>query len=277
MSTTVGIIGLGLIGGSFAKALKKENYKVYGMDKNIDTIEKASVSGLFEGVTDDLNIFLEFPCDLIYLCVPVDTALVFLDKMCEKNISTLITDACSTKATIQKKAISLELNFCGGHPIAGKETSGFENSSAEMLENAFHIIMETDNRKNHAFLKHIHKDIGMNIKSMTAEEHDKIFGAVSHFPHLISFLLMELILQKDKNMFEFTGGGFKDFTRIAGSDPKMWSSIFIDNKSTIADIIDDYIKLLLDWKEDINAERKDAVFEKIKRISAYRQCLYEKF
>jgi len=274
MPEKIGIIGLGLIGGSLSKAFDEAGFKIYGYDKSLDSISSAVDFGRFEGLTDDMDEFLGFEPDLIYIAVPVKAGIEILHELGRKNIKTLITDACSTKMTVCSEARKLGLNFCGGHPIAGKEVSGFANSEAELLKGALHILTDGD-EANMSVLKKLHEKIGMNVKVMNAEYHDEIFGVVSHFPHLISFALMELILKKDKNLLEYTGGGFKDFTRIAASDPVMWSDIFVDNSEHINDVIDEYISVLNDWKRQINKKEKSILMKKIRYVSSARQCLYE--
>jgi len=274
MPEKIGIIGLGLIGGSLSKAFDEAGFKIYGYDKSIESISSAVDFGRFEGLTDDMDEFLGFEPDLIYIAVPVKAGIEILHELGRKNIKTLITDACSTKMTVCSEARKLGLNFCGGHPIAGKEVSGFANSEAELLKGALHILTDGD-EANMSVLKKLHEKIGMNVKVMNAEYHDEIFGVVSHFPHLISFALMELILKKDKNLLEYTGGGFKDFTRIAASDPVMWSDIFVDNSEHINDVIDEYISVLNDWKRQINKKEKSILMKKIRYVSSARQCLYE--
>jgi len=275
MPEKIGIIGLGLIGGSLAKAFNKAGIKVYGYDKSIDSISSAVECGIFEVLTDDMDEFLDFNPDLIYIAVPVNAGIEVLQELGHKNVRTLITDACSTKATICYEAGKLGLNFCGGHPIAGKEVSGFADSEAELLKGALHILTDGD-EASVEILKKLHEKIGMKVKVMKAEYHDEIFGVVSHFPHLISFALMELILKKDKNLLEYTGGGFKDFTRIAASDPVMWSDIFTDNSEHISNVINEYIDILNDWKQQINKKEKPVLMKKIRHVSSARQCLYEK-
>ncbi len=275
MFRSVGIIGLGLIGGSLAKAFRHSGMKVFGLDNDMTTLRDAVETDIFEGLTDNISEFLEFGTDFIYIATPVHTALELLEHLAERKVTQLVTDACSTKTSICRKAEKLGLRFCGGHPIAGKETSGFKNSDPSILNNAYHMLIQSQNETDIDNLRKLHEQIGMKVKLINPEKHDYVFGAVSHFPHMISFLLMEMILSKDKGLFEYTGGGFKDFTRIAASDSAMWSDIFIDNKSNLLTLIDDYINLLKSWRTDLKNCDKRAVYSKIEQISKYRQCLYD--
>jgi prephenate dehydrogenase len=225
----IGIVGLGLIGGSLAKSFHNLGLKLYACDKDIETLALATSSNIFEGLTDDFEEFLDFNLDLIYLCLPVQTILNFLDILAANEVSIPITDAGSTKSSIQNKAEKLGLNFCGGHPIAGKEVSGFENSDDNLMKGAFHVLTGKNVTLSDE-LEKIHKSIGMKVIKMDATRHDKVFGLISHMPHLVAYAIIELVCEQDIDALKYTGGGFKDFTRIAASDPKMWADIFTDNK-----------------------------------------------
>jgi prephenate dehydrogenase len=270
---SIGIIGIGLIGGSFAKAFYDKNIVVYGLDTNVNTLAKAADSYVFEGLTNNLNDFLDFPLDLIYICLPVKSTIEVLKSIAEKGVKTPITDAASTKRSICESAKSLKLNFVGGHPIAGKEVSGFLNSEKEMLNGAYHILIESENKQLQEALKILHLDIGMKIGIMDEKTHDKVFGLISHFPHLIAFALIDFVESENIEALSFTGGGFKDFTRIAKSDPVMWTHIFFDNKDILLQYIDKYIDELLKWKSAINEENLDIMKEMISNVKALREAL----
>jgi prephenate dehydrogenase len=270
---SVGIIGIGLIGGSLAKAFSEKNIVVYGLDNDINTLATAADSYIFEGLTNDLDEFLGFASDLIYICLPVKSTVEILKALGEKNVQTPITDAASTKMSICRCAKELKLNFVGGHPIAGKEVSGFINSEKKMLQSAYHILIESENKKLQEALKILHLDIGMKVAIMDDKTHDRIFGLISHFPHLIAFALIDFVESENIEALKFTGGGFKDFTRIAKSDPVMWTHIFFDNKDILLEYIDKYIDELLKWKSAIDEENLDIMKEMISNVKALRETL----
>lgn len=269
----IGIVGLGLIGGSFAKAFFEQGIKVYGFDKSVESLGAAAESFIFEGLTDSEDEFLNFEVDLIYICLPVNSALKFLDFLGSKKVDTFITDACSTKTSICEKADNLNLNFVGGHPIAGKEVSGFENSDPTIFKDAYHILIETKKYELLEALKHLHTLIGMKVNVMDVTGHDKTFALISHFPHLIAFSLIDFVENEDPHAFGFTGGGFKDFTRIAKSNPTMWSDIFFDNSDNLLQLIDKYIQELHKWKKAINSNDYDLMKSMISKVKGLREAL----
>ncbi|MCB4203665.1 prephenate dehydrogenase [Deferribacterales bacterium Es71-Z0220] len=269
----IGIAGLGLIGGSFAKAFVEQGIKVYGFDKSVECLGSAAESFIFEGLTDNEDEFLNFELDLIYICLPVNSALKFLEYLGGKKVTTFITDGCSTKKSICEKAKDLNLNFVGGHPIAGKEVSGFENSEADIFKNAYHILIDSEQKEFLGALKNLHSQIGMKVNVMDVDRHDKIFGLISHFPHLIAFSLIDFVENEDSLAFSFTGGGFRDFTRIAKSNPTMWSDIFFDNSDNLQQLIDRYIEELTKWKNAIKSNDYDLMKSMISKVKGLREAL----
>lgn len=269
----IGIVGLGLIGGSFGKAFFEQGIKVYGFDKSIESLGAAAESFIFEGLTDNEDEFLNFEIDLIYICLPVNSALKFLDFLGNKRVDIFITDGCSTKKSICEKAKKLNLNFVGGHPIAGKEVSGFENSDPAIFKDAYHILIDTKQAELLKALKDLHTLIGMKVNVMDVNRHDKIFGLISHFPHLIAFSLIDFVENEDSLAFGFTGGGFRDFTRIAKSNPTMWSDIFFDNNDNLQRLIDKYIEELGKWKKAINSNDYDLMKSMISKVKGLREAL----
>ncbi len=267
---SIGFVGLGLIGGSLAQSFHNLKIKIYGYDVNINTLAVAAESNIFESLTNELDKFLNFNFDLLYLCLPVKSSLKFLDFLKEKNYDKFITDAGSTKFSIQKKADELELNFCGGHPIAGKETSGFINSDENLMKNAFHVLTGKEDELCDE-LENIHSQIGMKVIRMNPKRHDKMFGLISHMPHLVAYAIIELVCELDVDALKYTGGGFKDFTRIAASDPKMWADIFTDNKEIMLHLIDNFEDLLDRWKTAIRHDNYEHMFNTISYVRKRRK------
>lgn len=269
----IGIAGLGLIGGSFAKAFSANGINVYGYDTSLPTIEKGAFSGIFQGITDDFNIFIKFPLDLVYICLPVQAALIFIEKLGLSNIKIPVTDASSTKKSVSFAAQNAKLDFCGGHPIKGKETSGFENSEASLFQNAKHILTPGENEELANALRILHESIGMRVFIMDADSHDDILGLVSHLPHLASFCLMDTVAEKRSEAFNFAGGGFMDFTRIAASDPVMWADIFTDNKNSLLNCVSALEKSVKKWKNLIENDDYEKLKQNIQTVSNIRRLL----
>lgn len=269
----IGIAGLGLIGGSFAKAFSNIGINVYGYDLNKNVLVEAIESEVFQGVTDEFQQFISFPLDLLYICLPVDSSIEFINELGSINYEKAVTDSCSTKLSIEKAAKENNLVFCGGHPIKGKETSGYTNSESTLFHGAKHILTSAGNIMLDKLLYDLHKLINMEVIEITAYEHDKIFANVSHLPHLISFCLMDTVCSQNKNALSFAGGGFKDFTRIAASDPLMWRDIFFDNKKALIECIEYLEKDIKKWKTMIENNEKEAIYKKIEEVSMQRRML----
>lgn len=268
----IGIAGLGLIGGSFAFSFHEKGFAVYGYDIHKATLSKAASSGIFDGLTDEIDVFLSFPLDLIYICLPIEGALKFIESLGKKGVTVPITDSLSTKVSIVSAAKKYNLIYCGGHPIAGGELSGFDKASSQILKGAKHILVEVDNILFNK-LKEIHELINMQVVEMDAYRHDEIFSLISHIPHLIAFNLMETVLLEDDEALKYTGAGFKDFTRIAGSNPVMWANIFLDNKDNIIPIAEKFIKNLEKWVDIIKKGDIADLISKISDVSNKRRLL----
>ena len=267
----IAVCGLGLIGGSLSKSFHESGKTLYGFDIDRNSLAYAASSGIFTGLTDDISELMDFGCDLIYICLPVSACTQLLGELKERNVKTPVTDAASTKRSVMKAASGL--NFCGGHPIAGMEVSGFENSTSDLFRGAFHMLCPQAEEFPVEELRKLHLDIGMKVMLMDADRHDRTFGAISHLPHVTAFALVEAVEKIDKEAFSYTGGGFRDFTRIAASNPKMWTDIFTDNKDNMAELIDVYIDMLKLWREQIVSGDTENVSGRIEKARNIRRSL----
>lgn len=270
---SIGIIGLGLIGGSAAKAFAGKGITLFGLDQSTSTLAEAAGEGIFNGLTDSLDDFLSFEPELIYICLPVEATKEILKALSDKEVKTPIADAASTKSSVCALALALSLNFCGGHPIAGREVSGFSSSLHNLFEGAVYVITPVAKEFPVAELQILHQNIGMKVVHMTAEKHDIVFGAISHLPHVTAFSLVETVDFACSEAFSYTGGGFKDFTRIAASNPRMWTDIFLDNDQIIIDLIDKYVDSLLSWKKDITEKNDKQIYKRIEKASNIRRSI----
>lgn len=266
---SIGIAGLGLIGGSFAKAFAALGVDIYGLDSSDDTLSCAQNSGVFVSVTGNADTFLDYPLDLIYICLPVKASINFIGLLLSRAVDTAVTDSCSTKLSITES--SAGLNFCGGHPIRGKEVSGFENSTKTLFLNAKHILTPDRDSSLVADLKNLHESIGMSVSIMSPSQHDEIFAYISHMPHLAAFGLIDLVKETCPSAFDYIGGGFRDFTRIAASDPIMWADIFLDNKTELLKSLDGLECAFQKWRTLINEEKYDELKNLILRTSNIRR------
>ena len=231
---TIGFIGLGLIGGSIAKAIRKyhEDYRLLAYDQDRETLAAAVSSNMIDAVCEEHDERFR-SCDYIFLCAPVEFNVKYLEYF-KDNIGpdTILTDVGSVKGIIHKEVerLGMESRFIGGHPMAGSEKTGFEASSDRLIENAYYIITpggEVALERLTDFTEMI-SSLGAIPMVLTSEEHDFITAGVSHLPHIIASALVNLVNMLDSDqeyMKTIAAGGFRDITRIASSSPIMWEQI----------------------------------------------------
>jgi len=282
MSYKIGFIGLGLIGGSIAKAFRK-----YYPDCEITVYnrsENSRIAALNDGVANTITgeVDSNFSnCDYIFLCTPVEQNITYLTTLKEIiKDSCIITDVGSVKSNIHECITSLGMtsNFIGGHPMAGSEKTSYFNSSADIIKDSYYVLTpckDTDESK----LKELTEIVG-NLKSIPVvldyKQHDFIVAGISHVPHLIASNLVNMIEDSDdtdKHMKQLAAGGFKDITRIASSSAEMWSQICSVNKDNIASIIDTYIEYLEKTKEAVINNDSDYIKELFVKSKAYRDSI----
>jgi len=244
----ISIIGLGLIGGSIGLAINRydKNIKRIGLAKSNKTLEKAISRGLVDEVTDKLD---EVVCDtdLVVLATPLSSfknivkeILPFLKDNC------IITDTGSTKSQVIDEIIEIlpkNIHFIPGHPIAGTEMSGPEAGFTELFDNRWCILTPTKESKHEILekVKNFWENLGAMVEIMDAEHHDKVLAITSHIPHLIAYNIVgtayDLANVTEKEVVKYSAGGFRDFTRIAASDPTMWRDIFIYNRDAVLEML----------------------------------------
>lgn len=251
--STYGFIGLGLIGGSLARMIraKEQDARMICQSRNKDNIKKAIDEGIIDELTDDIA-FIGENCDIIFLCTPV----LYFDhilQMLRDHIGpeTIITDAGSVKQIPAAFAANAGLSSCfiGGHPMAGSEKSGYENSSEDLLAGCVYILTptkDTDTAKTEK-LSSLLKDLGFNLNITTPGLHDYAVAGISHLPHVCAASLTATVKEADTEdglMKAFAGRGFKDTTRIAASSPEVWEQICLANSENITELLDRYIEKL---------------------------------
>ena len=272
----VGIVGLGLIGGSLAKAIhgKTDVKEIVAIDTDPKAGELASSEGVIVNFsTDDLSIL--DGSDLVILCAPVDAIKKMQPELSKLHIG-LITDVGSVKAPVIE-AISLS-NFVGGHPMAGSERHGYACSSGTLFENALYVICIPDtcevSARNLGYFENLIREIGAIPMRMTAEEHDKRVAAVSHLPHIVASSLSLLLANLDDGaLSRMAAGGFRDITRIASSDPKLWAGITENSKKALLPVLEEYIKLLSSWKDSLQNDDKAELEKLFAQGACYRDHL----
>lgn len=249
---TYGFIGLGLIGGSLAKMIKKNEPDacLICYSRNKEKVMQAVYDRVIDSVLTEIGS--DFcKCDIIFLCTPVlyfEDILKKLKGCVTKN--QIITDVGSVKAEPVRTAqiCGLADSFIGGHPMAGSQLSGYENSDADMLKDCTYVLTPTENTPldKKEKLKSLLLKSGCNISITTPELHDYAVAGISHLPHLSAVALTETIKKADTDglMPKLAATGFKDTTRIAASSPEVWEQICSANSENIIRLIDAYIKEL---------------------------------
>ncbi|BCS81668.1 prephenate dehydrogenase [Anaerocellum diazotrophicum] len=268
------IVGLGLIGGSLAKAFKKCGYEIHAYDIDKSAIEKAICEGVVKERIDDLNE-TEDEYAFSFICVPVLESIPILGKLSSKIKNGIITDVGSTKTHICKYSIEHKIaNFIGGHPMAGTEKIGYKYSFDELFNGAYYFITPTEmNRKEDIEkLKNLLQSIGCKVEEVDYVLHDKITAVISHLPHVVSAGLVNM-LNSNEIYCKFAGGGFKDITRISSSSPKMWADISISNKNMLLELIDAYIELLKNFKTSLKSENYNEIFNYFEKAKIIRDTI----
>lgn len=240
------IVGLGLIGGSYAMALKELSPKnLWGIDIDVKTIVAAEKMGIIDKGYTDATIPLG-ESDIIIVSLYPDQAIQFIkDNIKNFKRGSVITDTSGIKGKVVSEVSTFlpeYLDFIGGHPMAGKESKGLAFASKHLFQNTNYILTPTEKNKdeNIKLIKSIALALGCkNIVCVNAETHDKIIAYTSGLPHLIAVALVNCDSFNDKSK-SFIGGGFKDTTRIAAINPELWSELFISNKSNVIEQIEEF-------------------------------------
>ena len=274
-----GFIGLGLIGGSIAKAIRKfmPDYKIIAYDLDQDSLDQALQTNIIDQVCTQVGADLS-NCDLIFLCTPVSHNNHLLKELAPYvKEGAIVTDVGSVKSSIHQTVqnSSLSKHFIGGHPMAGSETSGFAHSNPLLLENAFYVFTPTPDVSQDQIL--FFQSFIQNLRAipiqMTYEEHDYITAAISHLPHVIASSLVNLVNDCDDDngkMKLIAAGGFKDITRIASSNPTMWQQICLNNSENIVSLLESYIMALETIKEHVEQKDSSNLYSFFERSKNYR-------
>lgn len=276
---TCGFIGLGLIGGSIAKALRNNipNIFLLAYDVNLDTLTAAAADHTIDLAVQEIdNTFSQ--CDYLFLCAPVqknDANLKAVKKILSPHC--ILTDVGSVKTNIHQhiEAEGLSKQFIGGHPMAGSERFGYLNSKASLLENAYYILTPTPLSPKEKITEYqeLVKKMGAIPLILNDKQHDYITAAISHLPHIIASSLVNLIHDSDSEegiMKMVAAGGFKDITRIASSSAAMWQQICLTNTQNIAKLLNDYIQSLTVIHKQLQQHQEENLYALFERAQIYR-------
>ena len=277
------IVGVGLIGGSLAKAVKEKKLvgEVLGVGRSEERLESARKLGIIDRYSGRMNEILG-EADLVVVAGPVGVIVDLVREIIPfLKKGTIITDVGSVKTKIVEEVeafIPGSLYFVGGHPIAGTENSGFEASFSTLFEGRKCIITPVSTTDSHALerVKELWTQVGSIVACMDSEEHDEVFAAVSHLPHIVAYSMVNSLLKVkgfEKNIFSFSAGGFKDFTRIAASDPVMWKDIALMNKDKLLSAIKLIQEYLEELKEAIEREDGERLLSEFQKSREFKRLM----
>ena len=273
------IVGVGLIGGSLALAAQQKGIfnHIVGIGRNPENLRKAKDLNVVDGFTLKLDEGVR-NAELVVIATPVGDIVPIIKKALPAlKKGAIITDVGSVKHEIMIETDKISLPgafFVGSHPIAGTENSGVEAAFPDLFLGKKCILTPSKKTDPSALekIKNLWISIGSEVLFMDSEAHDRILGAVSHLPHMIAFAMVNYLCEisnEKESIFKFSGGGLKDFTRIAASHPIMWKDIALMNKGNLVNLIDGFQKTLKELKELINSEDGDELvrkFEESRRI-----------
>jgi len=260
----IGIIGLGLMGGSFGIAIKEhfKNYHLIGLDHNQNHSTTALELGLVDEVTDSLDDIKG--CDVIILSIPVDGIIAVIKELSDVSPSTTIIDLGSTKGKIiENIPHQIRENFVPAHPMTGTEKFGPTASIRDLYRDKVVVLCNIDDsgERQREIAIDIFTTIGMNIVFMGGKEHDRHASFISHMPHAISYALANSVTTQEvaNSILALAGGGFRDMSRIAKSSPHMWVDIFQQNRENTLTTIGEFEKEIAYAKELIEDEKWEAL------------------
>ena len=259
---TVGVCGLGLIGGSMAKAYKQSGHTVLGADRDTAALGYASLAGIIDGVLDSTSIPT---CDLIFIALYPRTAVEYLKSIAPTvDKKTVIIDLCGTKKEICECGFALAkeygFTFVGGHPMAGTQYSGIKYSKATLFKNA-PMVLVPEVCDDIFFLANIKQLLAPamfgKISVTTAEEHDKMIAFTSQLAHVVSNAYVKS--PTAQNHKGFSAGSYKDMTRVAWLNENMWTELFLENKQPLLNEIDCIINSLKEYRDAIAEDDADTL------------------
>lgn len=274
------VVGLGLIGGSYAEALSKKGYEVGAIDKSKEAIEFALEKGYIASGSTKVESEYVGKFDLIVFALYPHTFVEWIEKNqdCFKS-GAVITDVTGVKGGVVEKVQSVlrgDVEFISAHPMAGRECSGVENAKAEIFDGANYIVVPTE--KNTQSAIELCEDLGRqlgfkHICTLTVKQHDEMVGFLSHLTHCIAVSLM--VCKESEHLADYTGDSFRDLTRIAKINDEMWSELFLANKDEIVEQMDLFEQHFDKLKKCIESDDREGIREMM-RLSTKRRKVFDK-
>ena len=280
------IIGLGLMGGSVAKALKNKNPEIVisAFDHNDSALDLALDVGIIDkkiSTLEEINKLEPKDVDIIIIAVPVIESLKVFDAINGLfNSDITITDTASAKSLISdhlEENYSSPTNIILSHPMAGSHNTGVGYADEAMFNNKKVLITELQNPKDHCLqlVTNLWESLGAAVFKIDPIKHDEIMSYASHLPHVISYAVLNSIMKNpNENITTFSAGGLKDFVRIGGSDPKMWTDIFLSNKDSILKAINAYKDSLDELSELLEADNEKSLQDLLTKIKEYKNSKF---
>jgi prephenate dehydrogenase len=282
------ILALGLIGGSLAKALKENGFaaEVVAWGRREQSLKTGLELGMIDSYSLDLNAAIE-GADIVVVCSPTLIAADMVKQLVTQvPASTVITDVASVKGNLLKAAIEgagngrAPANLVLAHPIAGSEKSGVSAAKSDLFVNHRVILTPTDETDPKALrlIRAMWESTRADVVEMPVDEHDQVLAATSHLPHILAYTLVDALVSKDqasgensgRDIFRFAAGGFRDFTRIASSDPTMWHEIALANSSALLKMIDLFSGRLSELRNAIETSDSENIMACFSRAKSAR-------
>lgn len=274
------VIGIGLIGGSMVKDIKrnKPETNIIGIDQSPEHLEQALNSGLID---EKGNLSAVKDADMVILSIPVDASVKLLPEILDLiSDDTLVIDVGSTKQDICKAVENHpnRRNYLAAHPIAGTEFSGPQAAINDLFKQKTNIICDVEKTafKLQEQALNVFSDLGMRIRYMNPESHDKHIAYVSHLSHISSFMLGKTVIEKERNerdIFDMAGSGFASTVRLAKSSPNMWTPIFKQNKTNVIETLEEYINNLNQFKILLEQDDFEAIFNEMTNTNRIKDIL----
>ena len=285
MAKTIYIAGLGLIGASMALGIKRDHpdYEILGYNRSQASRDIALERGMIDRATDDFASFAPL-ADIIILTLPIKQTIAFIQELASLGLKegVLISDAGSTKsaivATAEKCFADKSVRFVGAHPMAGSHKTGAASADVNLFENAYYIFTPSSLTTLDTLeeMKDLLSGLHARFIEIDAEEHDRVTSQISHFPHILASGLMEQTAsyaEEHEMARRFAAGGFRDMTRIAESEPGMWTSILLSNRETIIERIEDFKGRLDEIVQAISAGDETQIWNFFNQAREQRQAM----
>ena len=285
MAKTIYIAGLGLIGASMALGIKRDHpdYEILGYNRSQASRDIALERGMIDRATDDFASFAPL-ADVIILTLPIKQTIAFIKELANLDLKedVIISDAGSTKsaivATAEKYFADKSVRFVGAHPMAGSHKTGAASADVNLFENAYYIFTSSSLTTSDTLeeMRDLLSGLHARFIEIDAEEHDRVTSQISHFPHILASGLMEQTAsyaEEHEMARRFAAGGFRDMTRIAESEPGMWTSILLSNRDTIIERIEDFKGRLDEIEQAISKGDETQIWNFFNQAREQRQAM----